>query len=59
MGLTLGEDSVIQAPMLQTTLSQCALFLPKMSIQTDTIVLDNIHWKICNHYDTETPDKWY
>ena len=18
-----------------------------------------IHWKTCNHYDTETPDKWY
>ena len=18
-----------------------------------------MHWKICNHYDTETPDKWY
>ena len=28
-----------------------------MSIQTDTIVF--IHWKICNHYDIETPDKWF
>ena len=44
-----------------TTLSQGALFLPQMSIQTDTSVLDNIaiHWKICNHCDIETPDKWY
>ena len=44
-----------------TTLSQGALFLPQMRIQTDTSVLGNIatHWKICNHYYTETPDKWY
>ena len=42
MGLTLDVDSVIQAPRLLTTSSQGALFLPQMSIQTDTIVLDNI-----------------
>ena len=43
MGRTLGEGSVRQAPRLLTTSSPGALFLPQMSIQTDTIVLDNIH----------------
>ena len=43
MGLVLDVDSVIQAPRLLTTLSQGALFLPQMSTQTDTIVLDNIY----------------
>ena len=43
MGLTLGVDSVIQALSLLTTSSQGALFLLQMSIQTDTIVLDNIY----------------
>ena len=43
MGQTLGVGSVRQAPRLLTTSSQGALFLPQMSIQTDTIVLDNIH----------------
>ena len=42
MGQTLGVDSVIQALRLLATSSQGALFLPQMSIQTDTIVLDNI-----------------
>ena len=41
--LTLDVDSVIQAPKLLITSSQGALFLPYMSIQTDTIVLDNIY----------------
>ena len=43
MWLTVGVDSVIQAPRLLTTSSQGAIFLPQMSIQTATIVLDNIH----------------
>ena len=43
MGLTLGVDSVIQPPRLLTTSSQGALYLPQMSIQTDTIVLGNIY----------------
>ena len=43
MGLTLGVDSVIQAQRLLTTSSHGALFLPQMSIQTETIVLDNIY----------------
>ena len=31
-----------------------------MNIQIDIIVLGNyIHWKICNHYNIETPSKWY
>ena len=42
MGLTLGVDSVIQAPRLLTTSSQGALFLPQMSTQTNKIVLDNV-----------------
>ena len=40
---TLGADSAIQAPRLLATSSQGALFLPQTSIQTDTIVSDNIH----------------
>ena len=43
MGLILDIDSVIQTPRLLTTLSQDALFLPQMSIQTDTIILDNTY----------------
>ena len=43
MGQTLGVGSVIQALRLLITSSQGALFLPQMSIQTDTIVLDNIY----------------
>ena len=43
MKLTLGVDSAIQSRRLLTTSSQGALFLPKMSIQTDTTVLDNIY----------------
>ena len=43
MGLTLGVDYVIQAPRLLITSSPGTLFLPQMSIQTGTIVLDNIH----------------
>ena len=40
---TLGGDSAIQAPRLFTTSSQGPLFFPKMSIQKDIIVLDNIY----------------
>ena len=43
MGLTLGVDSVIQAPRLMTTSSQGATFLSQMSIRTGKIVLDNIY----------------
>ena len=43
MKLTVGVDSAIQSRRLLTTSSQGALFLPKMSIQTDTTVLDNIY----------------
>ena len=43
MGLTLGVDSVTQAPRLLTNSSQGPLFLPQMSIQRDTIALDNVY----------------
>ena len=43
MGLILGVDTVMQAPRLLTTSSQGALFVPQTSIQTHTIVLDNIY----------------
>ena len=43
MGLTLGVDSLIQAPTLFIISSQGALFLLQMSIQTGTITLDNIY----------------
>ena len=36
MGQTLGVGSVIQAPRLSTTSAQGALFLPQMSIQTQS-----------------------
>ena len=43
MGLILDIDSVIQTPRLLAPLSQDALFLPQMSIQKDTIILDNTY----------------
>ena len=43
MGQTLGVGFVIQAPRLLTISSQDALLLSQMSIQTDTIRLDNIY----------------
>ena len=43
MEQTLGVGSVIQAPRLLTTSSHGALFMPQMSVKTDTIVLDNIY----------------
>ena len=43
MGQTLGVDSVIKAPRLLIISSQSTLFLTQMSIQIDTIVLDNIY----------------
>ena len=43
MEQTLGVDSVIQALRQLTTSSQGTLFLPQMSIQTDTIVLNNLY----------------
>ena len=43
MGLILGVDSVMQAPRLSVTSSQRAIFLHKMSILTDTMVLDNMY----------------
>ena len=43
MGLTIGVDSVIQAPRLLTASSQSALYLPQMCVQSDTIVLDNTY----------------
>ena len=60
MGQTLGVGSVIQAPSLLTTSSQGALFFPQMSIQRDTVVLNNIYTgKSVTYCDIETPDKWY
>ena len=59
MGQTIGVDSAIKAPRLLTTASQGALFLPQMSIQTDTVVLTIYTLENCNHYDIETPNKWY
>ena len=59
MGQTLGVGSVIQAPRLLTTSSQGALFFPQMSIQRDTVVLNNIYTgKSVTYCDIETPDKW-
>ena len=43
MGQSLDVDCVIQAPRLLTTLSQGELFLPQMSIKTDTMKLHNIY----------------
>ena len=59
MGLAIGVDSAKKASRLLTTASQGALFLPQMSIQTDTVVLTIYTLENCNHYDTETPNKWY
>ena len=42
MRLIVGVDSVIQTARLLIRSSRGALFLPQISIQTGTIVLDNI-----------------
>ena len=60
MELTLGVDSVIQAPRLLSTSSQGALFLPPNEYTNrHNRAGQYIHWKICDHYGIETPDKWY
>ena len=60
MGQTLGVDSAIQARRLLISSSQAALFLPPNEYtKRHNRVGQYIHWKICNHYDIETPDKWY
>ena len=60
MGLSLDVDSVIQAPRLLTTLSQCALFLASNEYTNrHNRVGQCIHWKICNNYNIVTPNKWY
>ena len=59
MGLILGVDTVMQAPRLLTTSSQSALFVPQTSTDRHNSVGQYIHWKICNHYNIETPEKWY
>ena len=59
MGLILGVDTVMQAPRLLTTSSQSALFVPQTSTDRHNSVRKYIHWKICNHYNIETPEKWY
>ena len=59
MGLILGVGSVIEALRLLTTLSQAALLLLQMSIQTDAIVLDNIYTGKSVTIMLKKPDKWY
>ena len=69
----LSVDSANQAPKLLITSSQGALFLPQMSIKTDTIVLDNLYTgksvtimilkyrtngMNINHYLLWIPQKW-
>ena len=60
MGLILGVGSVIEALRLLTTLSQGALLLLQMSIQTGAIVLDNIYtYGKSVTIMLKKPDKWY
>ena len=60
MGQTLGVDSAIQARRLLISSSQAALFLPPNEYtKRHNRVGQYIHWKICNHYDIETPNKWH
>ena len=39
--------------------SGCTLLAPNEYTNRHNRVGQYIHWKICNHYDIETPDKWY
>ena len=54
MELTLGVDSAIQAPRLLT-----AKTIDTKTTNRHNRVGQYIHWKICDHYNIKTPDKWY
>ena len=57
---SLGVDSATQATRLLTTSSQGALFLPPNEYKyRHNRVRQYIRWNICNHYDIETPGRWY
>ena len=57
MGLTLGVDSVIQAPRLLTT--HYTILAPNEYTNRQNCVGQYIHWQICNHSNIETPNKRY
>ena len=40
-------------------ISGCTVLVPNEYTNRHNRVGQNIHWKICNHYNTETPDQWY
>ena len=40
-------------------ISGCTILAPNEYTNRHNRVGQYIHWKICNHYNTETPNKWY
>ena len=40
-------------------ISRCTILASNEYTNRHNHVGQYIHWKICNHYDIETPDKWY
>ena len=40
-------------------ISGCTIFAPNEYTNRHNRVGEYIHWKICNHYNIETPNKWY
>ena len=40
-------------------ISGCNILAPNEHTNRHNRVGQYVHWKICNHYDIETPNKWY
>ena len=40
-------------------ISGCTILAPNENKNKHNRVGKYMHWKICNHYDIQTPDKWY
>ena len=40
-------------------ISGCTILAPNEYTNTHNRVRQYIHWKICNHYDIEIPNKWH
>ena len=47
------------AEIIAHLISGCTILTLNEYINRHNRVGQYIHWKICNHYDIETPNKWY
>ena len=49
----------IRTETINHFISGCTILAPDENTNRHNRVRQYMHWKICNHYDAETPDKWY